>query len=92
MRQSGLANRISPKDLILAAGSMIRRNLYQGDILFVKGEPVHSVYLVVSGEFILDTGDIIHENKLQPFRNPLIENCYHLSSGSILGDEGITGL
>lgn len=46
---------------------------------------MHSVYLVVSGEFILDTGDVVHENKLQPFRNPLVANCYHLSSGSILG-------
>ena len=46
---------------------------------------MQSVYLVVSGEFILDIGDVIHDGKLEPFRNPLIENCYHLSSGSILG-------
>jgi hypothetical protein len=31
MRQSGLANRISPKDLVLAAGSMVRRTLLQGE-------------------------------------------------------------
>eukprot|EP01035_Chromulina_nebulosa_P027890 gene27890-36736_t len=79
-------------ELILAAGSMIRRTLVQGDILYIKGEPVRSVYLVVSGEFILDTGDVVRDGKLEPFRNPLVENCYHLSSGSILGDEGITGL
>eukprot|EP01034_Spumella_vulgaris_P030951 gene30951-38251_t len=36
MRQSGLANRISPKDLVLAAGSMIRRTLMQGEILYYK--------------------------------------------------------
>ena len=49
------------------------------------GELVRSVYLVVSGEFILDTGDVVRDGKLEPFRYPLVENCYHLSSGSILG-------
>lgn len=43
--------RISPKDLVLAAGSMIRRTLLQGEILYYKGDSVKSIYLVVSGEF-----------------------------------------
>jgi hypothetical protein len=53
---------------------------------------VKSIYLVVSGELLLDTGDIMHDGKLTPFRHSVAENCYHLSSGSILGDEGVTGL
>jgi len=94
-RQTGLANRISPKDLMAAASSMIKRILYTGDILFSKGEPATSIYLVVSGEFILDTGDpIVPEGqygKSEPFMNSIAERCYHLSSGSILGDEGVIG-
>lgn len=49
MRQSGLANRISPKDLVRAAHCMIRHTLMQGDVLFYKGQSVNSIFLVVSG-------------------------------------------
>lgn len=102
MRQSGLANRISPKDLVVAAGNMIRKTLSQGDLLYIKGEIVRSMYLVVSGEILLDTSDVNLDLKSksldqkaidsQLFYNPLPENCYHLGSGSILGEEGVTGL
>lgn len=91
LRQSGLANRISPKDLVTAAGCMIRRTLLQGDVLYYKGETVKSIFLVVSGEFLLDTADCIVDGELQPFVHSNIDKCCHLSSGSILGDEGVTG-
>lgn len=92
MRQSGLANRISPKDLVQAAGSMIRRTLYRGDVLYCKGETVASMFLVVSGEILLDVGNlIILDNRALPFTSTNVENCHHMSAGSILGDEGVTG-
>jgi hypothetical protein len=37
MRQSGLANKISPKELVQAASSMMRKTLFRGDLLFIKG-------------------------------------------------------
>ncbi len=91
LRQSGLANRISPKDLVSAAASMIRRTLLQGDILYYKGESVKSIFLVVSGELLLDTADCIFDGIPTPFVHTTLEKCFHLSSGSILGDEGVTG-
>ena len=91
MRQSGLANRISPKDLVLAAQSMVRRTLMQGEILYYKNETVKSLFLVVSGELLLDTGDFMYEGKPQAFVNTNPDHCYHMSSGSILGDEGVSG-
>lgn len=102
MRQSGLANRISPKDLVRAAGSMIKRNLVQGDILYFKGEKAKVLYLVVSGDLLLDTGDIYTTTNIDgststsstphPCLNANASNCYPLSQGSILGDEGASGL
>jgi hypothetical protein len=49
------------------------------------------MFLVVSGELLLDTGDFMLDGKAQPFINSNPDNCYHMSSGSILGDEGVTG-
>jgi CRP-like cAMP-binding protein len=91
MRQSGLANRISPKDLVRVAQSMIRRTLLQGDVVYYKGEVVKSLFLVVSGELLLDTGDFVFDGRAQPFINSNPDNCFHMSSGSILGDEGVSG-
>ena len=91
MRQSGLANRISPKDLVRVAQSMVRRTLLQGEILYYKNETVKSLFLVVSGELLLDTGDFMLDNQAQPFINSNPDNCFHMPSGSILGDEGVTG-
>lgn len=91
LRQSGLANHISPTDLATAAESMIRRTLLQGDILYFKGQTVRSMCLVVSGELLLDTGDLMIEDVPSPFVNAEADKCYLLSSGSILGDEGVTG-
>jgi CRP-like cAMP-binding protein len=44
MRQSGLANRISPKDLVNVAGSMIRRTMMRGEILYYRGEEVNDYF------------------------------------------------
>lgn len=92
LRQSGLANRISPKDLVLAASSMSKRTLHEGDILYYKGEEVKCIYMVVSGEFLLDTNDFILEGVIpMPFVNSTSDSCHNLSAGSILGDEGVIG-
>eukprot|EP01039_Chlorochromonas_danica_P009216 gene9216-10177_t len=91
LRQSGLANRISPKDLVQAARSMDRRTLLQGDILYYKGEPSHSMYLVVSGEFLLDIGEFMLDGEPMPFVANTADKCYYLSVGSLLGDEGVLG-
>lgn len=91
LRQSGLANRISSKDLVAAAGNMIKRTLLHGEVLYCKGETVSSLYLVLSGDFILDTGEGIEDKDFRPFHNTNSEKCYHLSGGSILGDEGLVG-
>ena len=91
LRQSGLANRISPKDLVLAASTMSKRTLQEGEILFYKGEEVKCIYMVVAGEFLLDTSDYIINGVPLPFANASPDHCYHLSTGSILGDEGVLG-
>jgi uncharacterized membrane protein YgcG len=91
MRQSGLANRISPNELVRVAQNMIRRTLLQGEILYFKNETVKSLFLVVSGELLLDTGDFMLDGQAQPFINSNPDNCFHMPSGSILGDEGVTG-
>lgn len=91
LRQSGLANRISPKDLVQAARTMIRRTMLQGDILYYRGEPASSMFLVVSGEFLLDIGDFMVEGQPLPFVSNSADKCYYLSVGSILGDEGSVG-
>jgi hypothetical protein len=91
LRQSGLANRISPNDLVLAASTMSKRTLLEGDVLFYKGEEVKCIYMIVAGEFLLDTEDFIVEGNPLPFVNTSVEKCFHLSSGSILGDEGVIG-
>lgn len=91
LRQSGLAHKISAGDLIQAAKSVVKRTLSRGEILFCKGESVNSVYLIVSGEFVLDVSESKQNGKLQPFINCSADNCFHLGAGSILGDEGILG-
>ena len=94
-RQFGLANRIAPKDLMAAAGSMVKRILYRGDVLYCKGEPAKTIFLVVSGDFVLDAGTYKQSEggrKVQPFSHSDPNYCYTLSAGSILGDEGVVGL
>jgi hypothetical protein len=91
LRQSGLANRISPKDLVLAASTMSKKTLEEGEVLFYKGDEVKCIYMIVSGEFLLDTADYIIEGVSMPFVNAHPDKCYHLSSGSMLGDEGVLG-
>lgn len=91
LRQTGLASRISPKDLVTAANSMKKHIFLKGDILFLKGEPVNALYLVVSGDILLDVNDCDVGKHQIPFLNSEISNYYNLSSNSVLGDEGLTG-
>lgn len=92
LRQTGLANRMSSQDLVTAAGNMVKRVMYHGEILFCKGEPVQSLYLVLSGDFILDTGGSgVVDSAFKPFFHANPDRCYHISANSILGDEGMVG-
>lgn len=100
-RQVGLATKISPSDVMNAANSMIKHTLEQGDVLYFKHQPARSTFLVVSGDIVLDTGEPIGIDpaataKQKPeelaFLTSIQERCFHLSSGSILGDEGCVGL
>jgi hypothetical protein len=106
-RQTGLASRISPNDLMAAAMSMRKILLYAGDIIYSKGDPAKDLYIVVSGDVICDTADprVIESQlntdtrwldtknfKAEAFVNSNVEHSFHLSGGSILGDEGILGL
>lgn len=63
----------------------------KGEILYCKGELVENIYLVVSGEYLLDVEDLTGTRKQHPFLNSNQDNCYHMSVGSILGDEGLSG-
>ena len=56
LRQSGLANRIDPSDLMDAALSMEKKIYSNGQILFVKGQRVHRVLFIVVGEVLLSVG------------------------------------
>ena len=90
-RLSGLANNTSTMELHKAAKHLKSKRFMKGEILYCKGELVHSIYLVVSGEFLLDLEDLHGKRKQHAFLNSNHENCYHLSIGSILGDEGLSG-
>lgn len=79
-RASGLANKTSPLELIEFANHIKKRVLKKGEILYLKHDIVHSVFLVVSGDFILDIEDR-KIGKNGPFTNSNSDMCYHLSSG-----------
>ena len=52
------------------------------------------VYVILSGEILLDTGNEsqwLAENEFVPFLHTQLENCYCFTSNSILGDEGLIG-
>jgi hypothetical protein len=103
-RQTGLAARINPQELVSAAASMKKIYLSAGEVLYRKGEPANRLFLVVSGDFALDTMDLpVKPSKGkgkgkgkvmydEAFVSSNEEHVFHLSGGSILGDEGILGL
>ena len=95
-RQTGLAARIDTKDLMAAAASMVKHTLWEGDVLFEKDTKADRIFLVVSGEFVLDTTEPSANNRnrageFSPFLMSASHDAFHLGSGSILGDEGILG-
>ena len=100
-RQTGLAGRIEPKELMKAAQSMVKRTLYSGDVLFEKGAIASKLYIVVSGELLLDVSDTGFRPVARPdgsaapppgpFVHSPAEQCFHISGGTMLGDEGILG-
>ena len=54
-RQTGLAQGAASSDLMRAATSMVKYTLNIGDVLYRKGEPANRLFLIVSGDFVLDT-------------------------------------
>ena len=56
-RQTGLAARINPQELVSAAASMRKISLTAGEVLYRKGEKAERLFLVVSGDIALDTMD-----------------------------------
>ena len=93
LRQSGLAHKTSISDLVQAAACFKKIACVSGTLLYRKGDPVDKVFIVLSGEFILDTGDY-DESKNHtglPFQSMEHSKCYILRRGSILGDEGMVG-
>jgi hypothetical protein len=90
-RSSGLANKSPPSELLEFANHVKKRILRKGEILYQKHDIVHSVFLVINGDFILDIEDAKSGMNTIPFSNSNSDMCYHLSTGSILGDEGLSG-
>jgi len=90
IRLSGLANRASPKDLVDIAQSMTKRTVLKGEVLYCKGEPIKCLYLLVSGEVVLDTGASIADKGYSPFLDINYDNCYLFNGNTILGDEGVS--
>ena len=97
-RQLGLASKISVSDINHAANNMVKHTVSIGDCLYFKHQPANAIYLIVSGDFVADTGDPVGidvTGKLPQdyaFLTSIQEYCFHLSSGAILGDEGAIGL
>jgi len=103
LRQSGLANRINPQDLIDFASSMEKITLRTGDILHLKNEPCEKIYLVVAGEVLCDTesskasttskgsSPIKEVINTRPFVASQMDNCYILKGASIIGEEALIG-
>ena len=103
LRQSGLANRINPQDLIDFASSMKKITLRIGDILHLKNEPCEKIHLVVAGEVLCDTessnasasskgsSPVKETINKRPFVTSQMDNCYILKGASIIGDEALIG-
>ncbi len=92
LRQSGLANRISPSDLYEVGCSLKKRVLDKGEVLYLKGEPVDNLYLIVSGDILLDISDYRKNGGFMPFVDSTPNMCFTVGCHSILGDEGLVGI
>ena len=93
LRQSGLAHKTAISDLLQAAACFKKVSCESGTLLYRKGDVVDKIFIVLGGEFLLDTGDY-DESKNHtglPFQSLEHSKCYILRRGSILGDEGMIG-
>lgn len=101
LRQSGLGVSVSSRELFSIAASMRKRVVTRGSLLYRKHDLALCVYVVVSGEIIVDTEyeppELLSNRGAKetgaefPFLSSLPENCYILSNGSLLGDEAFAG-
>lgn len=91
LHNTGLVRGLAPKDIVGIVECMKKRVINSGQILYIKGDEVTTVFTVVSGDILLDTADIERSPDYVPFSHSEVEKCFILSSGSILGDEGLMG-
>jgi len=93
LRQSGLVYKASMIDVMEAASCMEKTDYKRGSVLFRKGDPVDRLYIVLSGEILLDTREYTDgmNKHNQPFQHLDCDKCFILKSGSIIGDEGMVG-
>ena len=80
---------LTPPPLIYTAQHMKSKRFMKGEILYCKGELVENIYLVVSGEYLLDVEDLTGTRKQHPFLNSNQDNCYHMSGGWMTEDGSI---
>ena len=95
-RQTGLAKGVQSKDLMRAANSMSKHVLQEGDVIFCRGQKADRLFLVVSGDVVLDTSALNatntdSEGRFVPFMHSQSSDVFHVSGGTVLGDEGLTG-
>lgn len=93
LRETSMAHDVPFSELCIGARGMTKKVMRMGTILYRMGDVMDRVYLVVSGEVMLDTDFDAMPPPGEPitFQNLNPEKCYCLSEQSILGDEGLCG-
>jgi hypothetical protein len=93
LRETSMAHDVPFHELCIGAQGMTKKIMRMGTILYRMGDVVDRVYLVVSGDIMLDTDFESLPPKGGPitFQNLNPDKCYCLSEQSILGDEGLCG-
>ena len=81
--QSNSHSNLSTPMSVNTAQHMKSKRFMKGEILYCKGELVENIYLVVSGEYLLDVEDLTGTRKQHPFLNSNQDNCYHMSGESL---------
>lgn len=90
LRQTGLVHQATIVDVMQAAANITKKTYQAGSLLYRQGDPVDKAYIILSGEIFLDVGKFTETADY--FQTINANNCYTLTSGSILGDEGMVGL
>ena len=91
LRSIGIGRTLSSSDLHLLAASIEKIYLPPNSILFTPCTASNAIYLLVSGEIIVDTTSIGTCNSEDLFIDSAATACYLMTSGSILGEEAFLG-